>query len=175
MSGQYNYLVLAMIATGCVAWEVFRQWTIWSQPEQDGWFRIQPSTLHYIQLVVAVSTVLLCLFAFSVAGLPNHPREYWGQVGLVCALCAVTTWTYAKLRAFAQQQVAWRRGELRFVAKGGAIRHYRFDEIIKVSVLMNWKIQFSDGRSLKLDPSAVGTDELIFVLKQFRDTFRPLK
>jgi hypothetical protein len=167
MSGLNNYLVLAMIATGCVAWEVFRQWIIWSPREREGWRRVRPSKLHYIQLSVAFATVMLSLFAYSVAGLPSQPREYWGQIGLVCTLCALSTWTFAKLRDLGAKKIEWREGEMRFLSSGGAVRHYRFDQIIGISRLFNWKIRFTDGRSLRLDPSAVGSDQLVRDIEQF--------
>jgi hypothetical protein len=126
-----------------------------------------------MQLVVAFTTVMLCLFAYSVAGLPSQPHAYWGQIGIVCTLCALSTWTFAKLRDLEAKKIEWRDGEMRFFSSGGAVRHYRFDQIIGVSRLFNWKIRFRDGRILRLDPSAVGSDQLVRGIVQFFEESGP--
>jgi len=113
------------------------------------------------------------MFAFSLSGLPAQPQEYWGQVGMVCTLCALSTWTFAKLRAVGAKRIEWREDEIRFLSSNGTIQHYRFDQIIGVSRVFNWQIRFTDGRSLRLDPSAIGSDQLVRDIELFLEETGP--
>lgn len=126
--------------------------------------------MHYLQLALALAALSLCLFAFSVTEIPSSPREYWGRIATVCALSGLSAWTYAKLKAFSRMHVEWRSFEMRFLA-GSGTKTYRFDEIETIKRFLNWKIRFVDGRELRLDPNAVGSDQLIKDVEKFLESF----
>ena len=158
-------LVAAGIATAVLSLMVAR-----SRAPADlrGWRYLRPGAMHWSAIGLGSGLCLLMVYVRLFVGSSRADAQTQMTIltGLILVFGLLTLATVIAVHGLWQRDVRWRGRRLAYRGRSG-IEVRRFEEVVSVrlSSLGQAVLAFVDGKSLRIDLQATGTDELLELLQ----------
>jgi hypothetical protein len=140
-----------------------------SPPDIRGWRHLKPSAMHWTGIGLGGGLCLLMAYVRLFVGSSRADAETQMTIltWLIIVFGLLTIATAIAMHALQRRGVRWRETSLSFTGSSGTEQR-SFDDVkqVRVNLLGQVVLVFTDGSFLRIDPNASGASELLDLLEE---------